>query len=541
MHLQIKPLSYPMHKLKSVRTIEQQVAASKVHNSNYRSICVNSFSAPAIPVATVFKGLVTSTSAKSNNCRKGLCLNFISRRHRLPLSPGDLTAIAATLAKKCPNLKRLTIALDDPSHQISNTDAKNFALAVKKMKHLEVLTLDFMDEIMASEYAVAKLIGIGRPARELKEFNLILDEEVEFGHLAWVSLASSLKHKVNLTRLTIVAENAMTHQHLLTLAPALATLAKLTFLDLCFSFHWGYHGLTELSDSLASLANLKQLKLDLLSVGDAVEDDASMEISDQEVVQLATAIGNLAQLACLSLMLMPGYELTNISLESLGANLAKLTNLTKVYLTLDSGELGEGSKHLSASGIKMLMSGLHNQTNLTTLNVWLRGGMQLEPVAYFYLAKSNPNLTTYSLQLYSLSFSDSCFQALATGLGELSNLKHLELKVVTAQELALNGLIAMINSLYRLHALQTIDIILIVIQIPQNELIDVKLLQARMEHSRDILPNLQRFSLELWPGQYNVKNYCKIEVKRSPPNYRWQTDTITHKNNQSASLQRKVV
>jgi hypothetical protein len=522
MNPSIQPIVlYANWQIKHVPEINQQnIVSAKVHNANYRSIWINSFRTSSISAASAFKGLFPIASAKSNHYRAELDLNFM--RHRQSLNYGDLTKIAATLALKFPSLKRLKLVFDDPDHKISAADAKILALVIKRMKHLQKLTLVFMDEIGTSEYVVAKLISANMPTRELQEFNLILGDDLNFGQLAWANLACSLKNKVNLTRLTLLMENAMTQQHLLTLALALARLPKLTFLELGLSFNWGYHGIAELSDSLTHLANLRQLKLDFLS--NEWCDTKTMKITDKELVQLATAIGNLAQLSCLNLKFMPGYKLTNLSMESLGTNLAKLANLTKVNLTFDSGDLGEGSKNISAAGIKLLMNGLYPHANLTTLTICLRGVIGLAPITYHYLANANPNLITYSLQLHSFSFSDNCCAALAAGLGELSHLKHLELKVVTAQELALDGLINLINSLDKIHALQTIDIMLIATEQPQKDVIDIQLLQATVEQRRNTLPNLQRFKLHLVPGMYNIENYCTIEVMRSSISNQWQTN-----------------
>jgi hypothetical protein len=239
-----------------------------------------------------------------------------------------------------------------------------------------------------------------------------------------------------------------------------------------------------------------------------------MKITDQEAMQLAIALGNLSQLSSLSLSLMPGYKLTDLSMESLGTNLAKLTGLTNVNLDFDSARLGEGNKKITATGIRLLMRGLAAQVNLTTLILSLQGVFGLPPTAYQYLAIVNPNITTYSLQLYSSRFSDSCFYYFASGVSKLSKLQELKLEIVTEQELALNGLLNLIYSLGQLSALQTLDIKLKVMGKSNHKFIDISQLKAAMEQLRDTLPSFQHFWLQILPVKDHYGNFYVLEVTR---------------------------
>jgi hypothetical protein len=435
--------------------------------------------------------------------------------HGQPLKPGDLTRIATTITNQYFQLKRLKIVFAQNDHQITAADIKNFAYALKTMKHLQRLTFDFMYELKASESNLSKLIGGIKSARELKALSFDFGSQINFGQLAGVSLANSLNNLVNLTRFTLLVDSAISYPQLSVLALALAKFTKLTFLELNLKFKEGYHGLDKLSDSLVKFVNLTHLKLNLYSNWQG-DDDTFMPSSDTEIMQLATAIGTLAQLSCLSLRFKQDNMLSNLGLESLGSNLAKLANLTRVDIDANFGAIGYGNSTIDAIGMQLLMDGLRNQTNLIRLSLALSGIMGLEPAAYQQLANLNPNLTNYSLQLFLVRFTDSCFDYLAAGLHELINLKELRLEILTNQGLALNGLINLINSLDHLANLQLLNLQLIVNEKPKNYFIDVPLLKASMAQLYDALPSLQSFTLHIRPGANNYKNCCDLIIKRNP-------------------------
>jgi hypothetical protein len=260
MHTLIKPISYATHKIKHVPEIEQQLVRARLHNASYQLIHLNSSKAPSLSVPNLFTALVTNTTVSAYSCCKELCLKL--GHHGQTLNPGDLTRIATTLTIRCPQLKRLTIVFSSSFHQISGVDAKNFAFAIKSLKQLEKLSIIFIDKITVNELDLTKIISAGKAARKLKELNFHFGYSLNFGPLVCASLAKVLNYPVKLMKVRLVMENATTHQRLLSLAMALAKLGQISDFELSLSFNWGYRGMAELSDSLARLATVKQLKLD---------------------------------------------------------------------------------------------------------------------------------------------------------------------------------------------------------------------------------------------------------------------------------------